>query len=94
MKAYADGIKKDEDRTVCAVKMVKSTEDQSCLDALIGELKILGHMGQHVNVVNLLGACTAGFPKSKRNCVIQMFSVPKCLLREFLCNYRGSVRDC
>ena len=26
--------------------------------ALVGELKILIHLGKHVNIVNLLGACT------------------------------------
>ena len=26
--------------------------------ALVGELKILIHLGMHLNIVNLLGACT------------------------------------
>ena len=26
--------------------------------ALVGELKILIHLGKHLNIVNLLGACT------------------------------------
>ena len=29
-------------------------------EALMSELKILSHLGQHANIVNLLGACTQG----------------------------------
>ena len=29
-------------------------------EALMSELKILSHLGQHKNIVNLLGACTYG----------------------------------
>jgi len=29
-------------------------------EALMSELKILGHLGYHDNIVNLLGACTLG----------------------------------
>lgn len=44
-------------RTV-AVKMVKSKCDPVALKSLVTELKILIHLGPHLNVVNLLGACT------------------------------------
>jgi len=44
-------------RTV-AVKMVKSKCDPVALKSLATELKILIHLGPHLNVVNLLGACT------------------------------------
>ena len=46
-------------RTV-AVKMAKSTLNLSGLECLASELKILIHLGPHLNVVNLLGACTKG----------------------------------
>lgn len=29
-------------------------------EALMSELKIMSHLGQHENIVNLLGACTHG----------------------------------
>ncbi|XP_069982414.1 vascular endothelial growth factor receptor 3 isoform X3 [Penaeus vannamei] len=41
-----------------AVKMVKSRKDKVQLNALQSELKILIHIGQHVNIVNLVAACT------------------------------------
>jgi hypothetical protein len=45
--------------TTVAVKMVKATaQSDNELAALIRELKILIYMRSHVNVVNLLGACT------------------------------------
>ncbi len=44
-------------RTV-AVKMIKSTSNSSALECLVSELKILIQLGPHLNVVNLLGACT------------------------------------
>lgn len=29
-------------------------------EALMSELKVLSYLGNHVNIVNLLGACTVG----------------------------------
>lgn len=41
-----------------AVKTTRLPATVAALEALISELKILIHLGFHVNVVNLLGACT------------------------------------
>ncbi len=52
---------KDADESVktVAVKMIKPTaKSKDALVALIRELKILIYLGDHLNVVNLLGACT------------------------------------
>jgi hypothetical protein len=59
VKAEAVGIKDSEEtvKTV-AVKMIKSATNVSALEALVSELKILIYLGSHLNVVNLLGACT------------------------------------
>jgi serine/threonine protein kinase len=59
VKAEAIGIK-DSGKTVktVAVKMVRSQTNVAALEALASELKILIHLGSHLNVVNLLGACT------------------------------------
>ncbi|MBZ3882788.1 Platelet-derived growth factor receptor beta [Sciurus carolinensis] len=43
-------------RVTCAT--ARSSEKQ----ALMSELKIMSHLGPHLNVVNLLGACTKGGP--------------------------------
>lgn len=59
VKAQAVGVKDSEEtvKTV-AVKMVRSQTNVAALEALVGELKIMIHLGAHLNVVNLLGACT------------------------------------
>jgi hypothetical protein len=49
----------DENVTTVAVKMVKPTaKSKDAIVALVRELKILIYLGGHLNVVNLLGACT------------------------------------
>jgi hypothetical protein len=49
----------DENVTTVAVKMVKPTaKSKDAIVALVRELKILIYLGKHLNVVNLLGACT------------------------------------
>ena len=58
VKAAATGLKLDEPVTTVAVKMVRSTADAAALESLVGESKIMIHLGSHENVVNLLGACT------------------------------------
>ncbi|EFX73006.1 hypothetical protein DAPPUDRAFT_253802 [Daphnia pulex] len=59
VKGEAVGIK-GSGKTVktVAVKMVKSQTNVAAMEALVSELKILIHLGSHLNVVNLLGACT------------------------------------
>eukprot|EP00066_Takifugu_rubripes_P016916 XP_011606182.1 PREDICTED: vascular endothelial growth factor receptor 1 isoform X1 [Takifugu rubripes] len=57
MQASAFGIDNASCSTV-AVKMLKEGATASEHKALMTELKILNHIGHHLNVVNLLGACT------------------------------------
>lgn len=66
VKAHALGILPHEDETTVAVKMVKPTADNEVMRALVFELKIMVHIGQHLNVVNLLGAVTKNV--AKREC--------------------------
>lgn len=65
MKAEARGIRENEPVTTVAVKMVRRTTDSTYVKALASELKILVHLGKHLNVVNLLGACTKNISKSE-----------------------------
>ncbi|XP_054829736.1 vascular endothelial growth factor receptor 1 [Eublepharis macularius] len=58
VQAAAFGIKKSPTYKVVAVKMLKEGATASEYKALMTELKILIHIGHHLNVVNLLGACT------------------------------------
>ncbi|XP_070799756.1 vascular endothelial growth factor receptor 1 [Pituophis catenifer annectens] len=60
VQAVAFGIKKSPTYKVVAVKMLKEGATASEYKALMTELKILTHIGHHLNVVNLLGACTKG----------------------------------
>lgn len=66
LKAEAVGMK-DCDQTVktVAVKMVRSETNVAAMEALISELKILSYLGSHLNVVNLLGACTKQLKKGR-----------------------------
>uniref|UniRef100_A0A3B3S4C8 receptor protein-tyrosine kinase n=1 Tax=Paramormyrops kingsleyae TaxID=1676925 RepID=A0A3B3S4C8_9TELE len=58
MQASAFGINNSSSCKTVAVKMLKEGATPSEHKALMTELKILIHIGQHLNVVNLLGACT------------------------------------
>jgi len=51
-------ITKDITAKTVAVKMVKSSLNTTSLESLASELKILIHLGPHLNVVSLLGVCT------------------------------------
>ncbi|KAG5263347.1 hypothetical protein AALO_G00263860 [Alosa alosa] len=58
VEASAFGIDKLSTCKTVAVKMLKGGATNNEWKALMSELKILIHIGHHLNVVNLLGACT------------------------------------
>ncbi|KAA0709396.1 Vascular endothelial growth factor receptor kdr-like [Triplophysa tibetana] len=58
VEASAFGIDKLSTCKTVAVKMLKVGATNNECRALMSELKILIHIGHHLNVVNLLGACT------------------------------------
>ncbi|KAK3558359.1 hypothetical protein QTP86_017231, partial [Hemibagrus guttatus] len=62
VEATAYGLGKVDNVTRVAVKMLKASAHLDEKEALMSELKILSHLGQHKNIVNLLGACTHGGP--------------------------------
>ncbi|XP_032784031.2 vascular endothelial growth factor receptor 2 [Daphnia magna] len=72
VKAQAVGVKDSEEtvKTV-AVKMVRSQTNVAALEALVGELKIMIHLGAHLNVVNLLGACTKSVIKGELLVIVE-----------------------
>lgn len=65
MKAVLERYVDNETSITVAVKMVKKNAEDSYLRALVSELKIMVHLGKHLNVVNLIGACTKHVAKSK-----------------------------
>nr|XP_020446605.1 platelet-derived growth factor receptor beta-like [Monopterus albus] len=61
VEATISGLIHSGSTTKAAVKMVKSSSGDAA-QSLMSELKVLVHLGPHLNVVNLLGACTRGGP--------------------------------
>ncbi|XP_029482234.1 receptor-type tyrosine-protein kinase FLT3 isoform X1 [Oncorhynchus nerka] len=61
-QATAYGISKPGVSLQVAVKMLKEKHETVEKEALMSELKMLTHIGQHANIVNLLGACTGSGP--------------------------------
>ncbi|XP_041807993.1 platelet-derived growth factor receptor beta-like [Chelmon rostratus] len=60
VEATASGLLHSQSATKVAIKMVKPSS--GAVQCLMSELKVLVHLGPHLNVVNLLGACTRGGP--------------------------------
>ncbi|XP_068082704.1 vascular endothelial growth factor receptor 2 [Anabrus simplex] len=71
MKGQAFGIVEGEDVTTVAVKMVKRNAEFTYVKALASELKIMVHLGKHLNVVNLLGACTSNIAKRELYVIVE-----------------------
>lgn len=70
--ATAVGILEWEPKTTVAVKMCKPPVTKPQLVGLMSEIKIMLHLGKHLNVVNLLGACTMELSKSKKRTCSQI----------------------
>ncbi|XP_048455210.1 mast/stem cell growth factor receptor kita [Rhincodon typus] len=62
VEASVYGLTKADSIMTVAVKMLKPSAHSTEKEALMSELKVLSHLGQHINIVNLLGACTIGGP--------------------------------
>ncbi|XP_036438948.1 KIT proto-oncogene, receptor tyrosine kinase b [Colossoma macropomum] len=60
--ATAYGLCSPDTVTTVAVKMLKPSAHSTEKEALMSELKVLSYLGNHMNIVNLLGACTVGGP--------------------------------
>ncbi|XP_044031609.1 receptor-type tyrosine-protein kinase FLT3 isoform X2 [Siniperca chuatsi] len=58
VQATAYGISRPGVSQQVAVKMLKEKHETMEKEALMSELKMLTHIGNHANIVNLLGACT------------------------------------
>ncbi|KAB7506086.1 Neuronal cell adhesion molecule [Armadillidium nasatum] len=63
--AQVKGLNGKESPTRVALKMCKFEHDKAHLRALIMELKIMIHLGKHLNIVNLLGAHTSNIDKGE-----------------------------
>lgn len=65
LEATAKRIIPNEDETIVAVKTIQRLADIETLRTSTMELRVLIHLGKHLNVVNLLGAITTNISKSK-----------------------------
>lgn len=65
LKAVVTDLRDDEPKSTVAVKMCKTANDQSHIRNLAIELKIMIHLGKHLNIVNLLGAYTTEIVKGE-----------------------------
>ncbi|XP_076036134.1 vascular endothelial growth factor receptor 1-like [Oratosquilla oratoria] len=65
VKGKVAGLQEGRESTTVAIKMCKSTSDPAQLRALTLELKIMIHLGKHLNIVNLMGASTINVGKGE-----------------------------
>lgn len=71
LKGTAQGIISYDEESTVAVKMVKKMADNETIRSLVLELKILIHIGTHMNVVNLLGAVTKDIAKRELLVIVE-----------------------
>ncbi|KAL7632249.1 UNVERIFIED_CONTAM: hypothetical protein RMT77_017433 [Armadillidium vulgare] len=65
LMAQVKGLNGKESPTRVAIKMCKYEGDKTHIRALIVELKIMIHLGKHLNIVNLMGAHTSNVDKGE-----------------------------
>uniref|UniRef100_A0A8C9Z9B6 Vascular endothelial growth factor receptor 3 n=1 Tax=Sander lucioperca TaxID=283035 RepID=A0A8C9Z9B6_SANLU len=95
IEASIYGVSKSNSLDTVAVKMLKDGSTASEHKALMSELKILIHIGNHLNVVNLLGACTK--PNGPLMVIVEYCKYGNLsnflrAKREFFLPYRSQVR--
>ncbi|XP_076384376.1 mast/stem cell growth factor receptor Kit-like [Megalopta genalis] len=88
LKAEALGICDGEAVTTVAVKMIRRAPNLMYISALASELKIMVHLGKHLNVVNLFGACTKNILKRELLVIVEFCRFGN--LHNYLLRYRNS----
>ncbi|XP_025087415.1 vascular endothelial growth factor receptor 3-like [Pomacea canaliculata] len=91
VKAEAVGIGGSNDVITVAVKVVKDCTNKEQMMALVSELKILIHIGHHLNIVNLLGAVTKDLRYGKLSIIVEY--CPFGCLQNYLLKNKNSLRD-
>ncbi|KAK8776607.1 hypothetical protein V5799_030047, partial [Amblyomma americanum] len=88
VKAEAIGLGPNGQSPTVAVKMLKKGADMSQRKALLAELKILIHLGRHLNIVNILGAVTKNLAKGELMVIVEYCKFGN--LRHYLLRHRES----
>lgn len=57
--------------TTVAVNMIRKNSDFNSIKASISEINIMVHLGNHINVVNLLTACTKDVRKRQLLVIVE-----------------------
>ncbi|XP_014212347.1 vascular endothelial growth factor receptor 3-like, partial [Copidosoma floridanum] len=70
-KAEAHGIIAEKSISTVAVKTIRKNADLMYISTLAKELKIMIYLGQHLNVINLLGACTKNIAKRELLVIVE-----------------------
>lgn len=88
LKAEATGIVPWEPVSIVAVKMVKPQADITYIKALMSELKIMAALGKHLNIVNLLGACTTSLNRRELLVIVEYCRFGN--LQKYLIHHRNT----
>lgn len=86
VKAEAIGLGEQGQSLTVAVKMLKERADMAQRKALMAELKILIHLGRHLNIVNILGAVTKNVAKGELMVIVEYCKFGN--LRHYLLRHR------
>ncbi|XP_031554403.1 vascular endothelial growth factor receptor 1-like [Actinia tenebrosa] len=62
MRAYLNTGNEKNEKTLCAVKMLKDNPTERELRDLCNEINLMTVVGDHPNIISLIGACTADGP--------------------------------
>ncbi|XP_013391626.1 vascular endothelial growth factor receptor 1 [Lingula anatina] len=91
VKAEAMGINDTEGPTPVAIKMVKDCYDSSQIKSLISELKVMIHLGHHLNILNVLGAVTKNIRQGEFYVIMEFCTFGN--LRSYLIQNRSRFVD-
>ncbi|XP_031624950.1 vascular endothelial growth factor receptor 1-like [Contarinia nasturtii] len=70
-EGFAYGILPREEETKSAVKKINGVSDKEVMKAFVLEAKIMMHLGQHLNVVNLLGVVTDNIAQNELMIIVE-----------------------
>ena len=79
-----------EQRIKVAIKMVNNSLDLSQLSVLMGEIKILDKLDVHLNLVNMIGACTTQIKDGKLWLLLEY--CPQSDMKRFLLKNRETIQ--
>ncbi|XP_023246091.1 vascular endothelial growth factor receptor 1-like [Copidosoma floridanum] len=91
-KAVSYGIFAKKSKTTVAVKTVRKNADPIYITALAKELKIMIYLEQHLNVINLLGACTKNIAKRELLVIVELCRFGN-LQSYFLCHRKNFINQ-